>query len=42
MLKVFANRGGTFTDLAAITADRLIVDKLAQTPERFQITKRFY
>ena len=38
MLRVFADRGGTFTDLVAITADRLIVDRLAQTPERFQIT----
>ncbi len=38
MLKVFADRGGTFTDLVAITDDHLIVDRLAQTPERFQIT----
>ena len=38
MLKVFADRGGTFTDLVAMTADRSIVDRLAQTPERFQVT----
>ena len=38
MLKVFADRGGTFTDLVAITTDRSIVDRLTQMPERFQIT----
>lgn len=38
MLKVFADRGGTFTDLVAVTDDALIVDRLANFPERFQIT----
>ncbi|WP_373546074.1 hydantoinase B/oxoprolinase family protein [Chamaesiphon sp.] len=38
MLKVFADRGGTFTDLVAVTDDRAIVARLAQTPHRFQIT----
>lgn len=37
MLKVFADRGGTFTDLVVILADRAIVERLAQAPERFQI-----
>ena len=38
MLKVFADRGGTFTDLVVMTDDRLIIDRLSQAPERFQIT----
>jgi 5-oxoprolinase (ATP-hydrolysing) len=38
MLKVFADRGGTFTDLVAVTDDRSIVHRLQQSPERFQIT----
>jgi 5-oxoprolinase (ATP-hydrolysing) len=38
MLKVFADRGGTFTDLVAVTDDAAIVDRLSTLPERFQIT----
>jgi 5-oxoprolinase (ATP-hydrolysing) len=38
MLKVFADRGGTFTDLVAVTDDVAIVQRLTQAPERFQIT----
>jgi 5-oxoprolinase (ATP-hydrolysing) len=38
MLKVFADRGGTFTDLVAVTDDREIAHRLSQLPERFQIT----
>ncbi len=40
MLKVFADRGGTFTDLVVVTDDREIVQRLAQIPppNRFQIT----
>ncbi|MBD2088600.1 hydantoinase B/oxoprolinase family protein [Microcoleus sp. FACHB-1515] len=38
MLKVFADRGGTFTDLVVVTDDAAIVDRLSQMPERFQIT----
>ncbi|MBF2051346.1 MAG: hydantoinase B/oxoprolinase family protein [Elainella sp. C42_A2020_010] len=37
MLKVFADRGGTFTDLVAVTDDQAIVQRLAQLPERFQV-----
>ncbi|MBD1823686.1 hydantoinase B/oxoprolinase family protein [Cyanobacteria bacterium FACHB-DQ100] len=38
MLKVFADRGGTFTDLVVVTEEQSIVDRLSQQPERFQIT----
>jgi 5-oxoprolinase (ATP-hydrolysing) len=37
MLKVFADRGGTFTDLVAVTADQTIARRLCQFPERFQL-----
>ena len=37
MLKVFADRGGTFTDLVAVTDDLSIVDRLSQTSKRFQV-----
>jgi 5-oxoprolinase (ATP-hydrolysing) len=37
MLKVFADRGGTFTDLVAVTDDQAIVDRLLRHPERFLI-----
>ncbi|OKH55740.1 hydantoinase [Calothrix sp. HK-06] len=35
MLKVFADRGGTFTDLVAVTDSRQIIDNLSNHPERF-------
>lgn len=38
MLKVFADRGGTFTDLVVVTDDQSVIDRLSQYPERFQIT----
>jgi 5-oxoprolinase (ATP-hydrolysing) len=38
MLKVFADRGGTFTDLVAVTDDAAIAQRLALAPDRFQIT----
>jgi 5-oxoprolinase (ATP-hydrolysing) len=38
MLKVFADRGGTFTDLVVITDDPKIIDRLSTSPERFQVT----
>ncbi|WP_414565048.1 MULTISPECIES: hydantoinase/oxoprolinase family protein [unclassified Anabaena] len=37
MLKVFADRGGTFTDIVAITNNPEIIYKLARHPERFLI-----
>ncbi|MBW4644074.1 MAG: hydantoinase/oxoprolinase family protein [Goleter apudmare HA4340-LM2] len=37
MLKVFADRGGTFTDIVAVTNNQAIIDKLLQHPERFLI-----
>ncbi|MBO3457675.1 hydantoinase/oxoprolinase family protein [Aetokthonos hydrillicola Thurmond2011] len=37
MLKVFADRGGTFTDLVAVTDNQGIVDRLSRHPERFLI-----
>jgi 5-oxoprolinase (ATP-hydrolysing) len=37
MLKVFADRGGTFTDLVAMTDDLAVVQRLARSPKRFQI-----
>ena len=38
MLKVFADRGGTFTDLVAVTDDERSNNRLSQSPQRFQIT----
>jgi 5-oxoprolinase (ATP-hydrolysing) len=38
MLNVFADRGGTFTDLVAVTDQPDIVDRLLLFPERFQVT----
>ena len=37
MLKVFADRGGTFTDIVAVTNNQAIIDRLCQHPERFLI-----
>jgi 5-oxoprolinase (ATP-hydrolysing) len=37
MLKVFADRGGTFTDIVAVTNNQAIIDKLLQHPQRFLI-----
>jgi 5-oxoprolinase (ATP-hydrolysing) len=37
MLKVFADRGGTFTDLVAVTNDQAIAHRLSHLPERFQV-----
>jgi 5-oxoprolinase (ATP-hydrolysing) len=37
MLKVFADRGGTFTDLVAVTDRPAIANRLCQFPERFQV-----
>lgn len=37
MLKIFADRGGTFTDIVAITNSQTIIDRLAKHPERFLI-----
>ena len=37
MLKVFADRGGTFTDIVAVTNNQAIIDKLSRYPERFLI-----
>jgi len=37
MLKVFADRGGTFTDIVAITNNQDIIDGLLRHPERFLI-----
>ncbi|MDZ8105389.1 MAG: hydantoinase/oxoprolinase family protein [Nostoc sp. DedQUE12a] len=37
MLKVFADRGGTFTDIVALTNNRAIIDELSRHPERFLI-----
>ncbi|MBF2065597.1 MAG: hydantoinase/oxoprolinase family protein [Calothrix sp. C42_A2020_038] len=37
MLKVFADRGGTFTDLVAVTDKREIINNLLNYPERFLI-----
>ncbi|MBH8555809.1 hydantoinase/oxoprolinase family protein [Nostocaceae cyanobacterium CENA357] len=37
MLKIFADRGGTFTDLVAVTNQQAIIDKLSRYPERFLI-----
>ncbi|HEY9651300.1 MAG TPA: hydantoinase/oxoprolinase N-terminal domain-containing protein, partial [Coleofasciculaceae cyanobacterium] len=37
MLKVFADRGGTFTDLVAVTNNQAIAHNLSRHPERFLI-----
>ena len=37
MLKVFADRGGTFTDIVAITTNQTIIDRLVKYNERFLI-----
>ncbi|MEH1821685.1 MAG: hydantoinase/oxoprolinase family protein [Nostoc sp.] len=37
MLKVFADRGGTFTDIVAVTNNQVIIDRLLKFPERFLI-----
>ncbi|MDZ8087036.1 MAG: hydantoinase/oxoprolinase family protein [Nostoc sp. DedQUE12b] len=37
MLKVFADRGGTFTDIVAVTNNQAIIDRLSKHPERFLI-----
>ncbi|MBX9254061.1 hydantoinase/oxoprolinase family protein [Desmonostoc muscorum CCALA 125] len=37
MLKVFADRGGTFTDIVAVTDNQGIIDGLSQHPEGFLV-----
>jgi 5-oxoprolinase (ATP-hydrolysing) len=37
MLKIFADRGGTFTDIVAVTNNLAIIDRLSKHPERFLI-----
>ncbi|MEH2163621.1 MAG: hydantoinase/oxoprolinase family protein [Nostoc sp.] len=37
MLKVFADRGGTFTDIVAVTDNQAIIDRLSKYTERFLI-----
>ncbi|MEH2066910.1 MAG: hydantoinase/oxoprolinase family protein [Nostoc sp.] len=37
MLKVFADRGGTFTDIVAVTNNQEIIDRLSKHLERFLI-----
>ena len=37
MLKVFADRGGTFTDIVAVTNNQAIIDRLSNHTERFLI-----
>lgn len=37
MLKVFADRGGTFTDIVAVTDNPTIIDRLSKHQERFLI-----
>ncbi|MBD2561992.1 MULTISPECIES: hydantoinase/oxoprolinase family protein [Nostoc] len=37
MLKLFADRGGTFTDIVAVTDNQTIIDRLSRHPERFLI-----
>ncbi|HEY9692676.1 MAG TPA: hydantoinase/oxoprolinase family protein [Oculatellaceae cyanobacterium] len=37
MLKVFADRGGTFTDIVAITNNQTIIDRLIKYTDRFLI-----
>ncbi|MEH2233610.1 MAG: hydantoinase/oxoprolinase family protein [Nostoc sp.] len=37
MLKFFADRGGTFTDIVAVTNNQAIIDGVSKQPERFLI-----
>ncbi|MEM1394089.1 MAG: hydantoinase/oxoprolinase family protein [Cyanobacteria bacterium P01_H01_bin.150] len=37
MLKVFADRGGTFTDIVAVTDNKTIINQLTNHPQRFLI-----
>ncbi|HEY9800021.1 MAG TPA: hydantoinase/oxoprolinase family protein [Leptolyngbyaceae cyanobacterium] len=37
MLKVFADRGGTFTDIVAVTNNQTIIDRISKHTERFLI-----
>ena len=37
MLKVFADRGGTFTDIVCVTKNQAIADHLSSQPDRFLI-----
>ncbi|AFZ57214.1 hydantoinase/oxoprolinase family protein [Anabaena cylindrica FACHB-243] len=37
MLKIFADRGGTFTDIVAITNNQTIIDRLSKYTKRFLI-----
>ncbi len=37
MLKVFADRGGTFTDIVAVTDNQTTINQLANHPQRFLI-----
>ncbi|MEB3218602.1 MAG: hydantoinase/oxoprolinase family protein [Nostocales cyanobacterium 94392] len=37
MLKVFADRGGTFTDIVAVTDNQFTINQLANHPQRFLI-----
>ncbi|MFO0172291.1 MAG: hydantoinase/oxoprolinase family protein, partial [Aphanizomenon sp.] len=37
MLRIFADRGGTFTDIVAVTTHETIIDRLANFTERFLI-----
>ncbi|QIR39375.1 hydantoinase/oxoprolinase family protein [Tolypothrix sp. PCC 7910] len=37
MLKFFADRGGTFTDIVAVTNNQKIIERLLKHPERFLI-----
>ncbi|MGF2036576.1 MAG: hydantoinase/oxoprolinase family protein [Nostoc sp. CmiVER01] len=37
MLKVFADRGGTFTDIVAVTNNQAIIDRLSRHPEGFLV-----
>lgn len=37
MLKFFADRGGTFTDIVAVTNNQEIIEKLSEHPQRFLI-----
>ncbi len=37
MLKVFADRGGTFTDIVAVTDNKSTINQLANHPQRFLI-----
>lgn len=37
MLRIFADRGGTFTDIVAVTNNQIIIDRLVKSRERFLI-----